>query len=112
MYSMAALAIRNAATLQEQYVAEHKILMKSYNDYLGIEEVGKDLILYAAGDNALAPLKKQYIGFGLNGTRDDQPSTSENCNQDDNIAEARVQGHRVQQPLGPNHKHHCVLHAA
>ncbi len=38
--------------------------MKSYNDYLGIEEASKDLILYAAGDDALAPLKKQYIGFG------------------------------------------------
>jgi hypothetical protein len=45
-------------------VAEHKILQKSYNDYLGIEEVGKELILYAVGDNALAPLKKLYIGFG------------------------------------------------
>jgi hypothetical protein len=38
--------------------------MKSYNDYLGIKEAGKDLILYAAGNDALAPLKKQYIGFG------------------------------------------------
>ncbi len=37
---------------------------------------------------------------------------SENCNQDDNCAEAQVQGHRVQKPLGPNHKLHCVLHAA
>jgi hypothetical protein len=25
---------------------------------------GKEFILYAVGDNALAPLKKQYIGFG------------------------------------------------
>jgi hypothetical protein len=38
--------------------------MKSYNDYLGVKEAGRELILYAAGDNALAPLKKQYIGFG------------------------------------------------
>jgi hypothetical protein len=43
--SMQALAIGNAAALQEQYVAEHKILMKSYNNYLGVEEAGKDLIL-------------------------------------------------------------------
>jgi hypothetical protein len=63
-YFMAALAVGNAAALQEQYVAEHKILMKSYNDYLGVEEVGKGLILYAAGNDALALLKKQYIGFG------------------------------------------------
>jgi hypothetical protein len=45
-------------------VAEHKILTKSYNDYLGAKEAGKDLILYTAGNNALALLKKQYIGFG------------------------------------------------
>ncbi len=38
--------------------------MKSYNDYLGVEEAGKDLILYTAGNDALAPLKKQYIVFG------------------------------------------------
>jgi hypothetical protein len=63
-YSMAALAVRNAAALREQYVAEHKILMKSYNDYLGIKEADKDLVLYEAGNDALALLKKQYIGFG------------------------------------------------
>jgi hypothetical protein len=62
-YSMQALAVRNTAALREQYVAEHKILMKSYNDYLSVKEASKDLILYAAGGNALAPLKKQYIGF-------------------------------------------------
>jgi hypothetical protein len=45
-------------------VAEHKIPQKSYNDYLGVEEAGKELILYAVGDDALAPLKKLYIGFG------------------------------------------------
>jgi hypothetical protein len=61
---MAVPAVRNAAALQEQYVAEHKILMKSYSDYLGVEKSGKDLILYAAGNNAMAPLKKEYIGFG------------------------------------------------
>jgi hypothetical protein len=58
-YSIQALAVRNAAALQEQYVAEHKILMKSYNDYLGVKEAGKNLILYAAGNDAVAPLKKQ-----------------------------------------------------
>jgi hypothetical protein len=62
-YSMVAFAVGNAATLQEQYVAEHKILMKSYNEYLGIKKAGKDLILYAAGNNALALLEKQNIGF-------------------------------------------------
>ena len=45
-------------------MAEHKLLMKGYNDYLGAKEAGKELILYAAGDDALAPLKKLYIRFG------------------------------------------------
>jgi hypothetical protein len=63
-YSQAALGAGNAAALQEQLVAEHKILKKSYNDYLGVEEAGKELILYAVGDDALASLKKLYIGFG------------------------------------------------
>ncbi len=60
----AALGIGNSAALREQHVAEQKILQKSYNDYLGIEEAGKELILYTVGDDALAPLKKLYIGFG------------------------------------------------
>jgi hypothetical protein len=60
---MQALTVGNAAALQKQYVAEHKILMKGYNDCLSVKEAGKDLILYAAGNDALAPLKKQYIDF-------------------------------------------------
>jgi hypothetical protein len=63
-YSQAALTVGNAAAQQEQLVAEHKIFQKSYNHYLGVEEAGKELILYLVGDDALAPLKKQYIGFG------------------------------------------------
>jgi hypothetical protein len=64
-YSQAALGVGNSAALWEQHVAEHKILQKSYNDYLGIKKAGKELILYAVGDNALAPLKKLYIGTQL-----------------------------------------------
>jgi hypothetical protein len=62
-YSTDALAAGNAAATQEQFVAQHRIEQKSYRDYLSVEEAGKELILYAVGDNALAPLKKQYIGF-------------------------------------------------
>jgi len=62
-YSQAALTTGNVAAQQEQLVAEHKILQKSYNDYLGVKEAGKELILYAVGDDALAPLKQLYIGF-------------------------------------------------
>ena len=45
-------------------MAQHKIEQKSYRDYLSVKEAGMKLILYAAGDDAVAPLKKQYIGFG------------------------------------------------
>ena len=64
MYSQAALAFGNAAAQCKQLVAEHNILLKNYNDYLGAKEADKELILYTVGDDALAPLKKQYIGFG------------------------------------------------
>ena len=63
-YSADALAAGNAASTREQFVAQHKIKQKSYRDYLSVEEAGKELILYAVGDDAVAPLKKQYIGFG------------------------------------------------
>ena len=63
-YSAAILGIGNTAAQREQFVAEPKVLQASYANYLGVEEAGKDLILYAVGDNAMAPLKNQYIGFG------------------------------------------------
>jgi hypothetical protein len=63
-YLQAALGIGNSAALREQHLVEHKILQRSYNDYLGVEEAGKELILYAVGDDALVPLKKLYIGIG------------------------------------------------
>ena len=63
-YSTDALAAGNAAATREQFVAQHKIEQKSYGDYLSVKEAGKELILYAVGNNAVAPLKKQYIGFG------------------------------------------------
>jgi hypothetical protein len=55
--------VGNAAAQREQFVPKHKVLQSSYANYLGMEEAGKELILYAVGANALAPLKKQYTGF-------------------------------------------------
>jgi hypothetical protein len=63
-YSADALNAGNAAAMSEQFVAQHKIKQKSYRDYLNVKEAGKELILYAVGNDATAPLKKQYIGFG------------------------------------------------
>ena len=57
-YSADALAAGYAAATREQFVAQHKIKQKSYRDYLSVKEVGKELILYTIGNNAVAPLKK------------------------------------------------------
>jgi hypothetical protein len=35
-----------------------------YANYLGSQEAGKELLLYGVGNDALTPLKKQYISFG------------------------------------------------
>jgi hypothetical protein len=63
-YSAQVLGVGNAAAQREQFVAEDKVPQASYADYLGVKEAAKELILYAVGDNLLAPLKRQYIGFG------------------------------------------------
>ncbi len=62
-YLQAELGIRNTDAQHKQLVTVHKILLKSYYDYLGVKETGKKIILYAVGNNALMPLKKQYISF-------------------------------------------------
>jgi hypothetical protein len=63
-YAATALGAGISAAQQEQIVANHKDNQTSYAKYLGTQEAGKELILYGVGDNALAPLKKQYINFG------------------------------------------------
>ena len=63
-YSAAALLAGTSAAQREQLVATHKVTIESHANYLKVEEAGKELILYAVSDDALAPLKKQYIGFG------------------------------------------------
>jgi len=63
-YAVAALAAGVSAAQREQIVAQHKEELTAYADYLGSQEAGKELLLYGVGDDALAPLKKQYINFG------------------------------------------------
>jgi hypothetical protein len=58
VYSADALNAGNAAATCKQFVAQHKIKQKSNRDYLNVKEAGKELILYAVGDDAVAPLKK------------------------------------------------------
>ncbi len=63
-YAAAALALGVSTAQREQLVAQHKEKQTAYTDYLGSQEAGKELLLYGVGDDALAPLKKQYINFG------------------------------------------------
>ena len=72
VYAAAALVAGVSAAQQEQHVAQHKDEQTAYADYLGLQEAGKELLLYGVGNDVLAPLKKQYINFG---------------DQDDDIAE-------------------------
>jgi hypothetical protein len=43
---------------------QHKETQTAYTKYLVAQEAGKELLLYGVGDDALVPLKKQYINFG------------------------------------------------
>jgi hypothetical protein len=87
-YLAAALGMGIAAAQRKQFVAEHKVLQSSYAEYLGVEEAGKELILYAVDNDALAPLKKQYIGFwGHDDTINAGSSLPKDGDQDDNRAE-------------------------
>jgi hypothetical protein len=65
-YTATALGAGISAAQREQIVANHKDDQISYAEYLGlgVQEAGKELILYGIGNDALAPLKKQYINFG------------------------------------------------
>ncbi len=63
-YAVAALAAGVSAAHQEQITAQHKEMQTEYTEYLGAQEAGKKLLLYGIGNDALAPLKKQYINFG------------------------------------------------
>ncbi len=60
-YAAAALVAGVSAAQCNQIVAQHKVQERAYADFLGAQEAGKELLLYGVGDDALAPLKKQYI---------------------------------------------------
>jgi hypothetical protein len=109
-YSADALNAGNAAATSKHFVAQHKIKQKSYRDYLNVEEAGKELILYAVGNDAVAPLKKQYIGFGntkvlaiINHLRLKMAIWMMTAKK------IRVQDELVQHPLGPNDEHNSIL---
>lgn len=62
-YNPMAVNTINAAQ-KEQMITTHNCKNESSKTYLGVEEGGKELIIYAVVENAVAPLSKQYIDFG------------------------------------------------
>ena len=62
-YAVVALAPGASAAQREQLVAQHREEQTAYANYLGLQEAGKELLLYGVGNDSLAPLKKQYINF-------------------------------------------------
>ena len=62
-YSQAALAHGTAAAQREQIVAKHTRLQTDYNNYITVQQVSKDFIIYALGELAIAALKKPYVGY-------------------------------------------------
>ena len=62
-YYATAINVANAAT-REQQVAKHKCKHNNYHVYLGVIAGGNDLIIYAVGEDALEPLKEEWVGFG------------------------------------------------
>jgi len=64
IHAAAALVTEVSAAQQDQLIAQHKDEQTAYADYLGLQEAVKELLLYRVGNDALVPLKKQYINFG------------------------------------------------
>jgi hypothetical protein len=62
-YAAAALAARVSTTQREQIIAQHKETQMACTEYLRAQEAGRELLLYCVGNDALVPLKKQYINF-------------------------------------------------
>ena len=58
-YAAAALAQGVSVAQQEQLVSQHNEEQMANVNYLGLQEVGKELLLYSVGNDVLAPLKKQ-----------------------------------------------------
>jgi hypothetical protein len=87
-YAAAALGGNVSAAQCKQIIACHKEEQTFYDDYLGVQEAGKELLLYGVVDNALAPLKKAVHQFwGCHNPLNDPTPTRENSNQDDNVTE-------------------------
>jgi len=62
-YDPAALAAGALAAQREQIVTNHKRLKTDYQSYLTVQQVSKDLIIFALGELAIQALKKPYVAY-------------------------------------------------
>ena len=62
-YDPAALVPGISAAQREQVVAEHKRQQKDYENYIAIQQVSINFIIYALGEPAIAALKKPYVAY-------------------------------------------------
>jgi hypothetical protein len=63
-YAAAALGANVSAAQCKQIVTCHKEEQTLYANYFGMQEAGKELLLYGVGDDALAPLKSNTSILG------------------------------------------------
>ena len=63
VYDQAALAVGNAAAQREQIVAEHKRLQTDYENYIVVQQVSKQFIIYALGESSIEALKRPYVAY-------------------------------------------------
>jgi hypothetical protein len=62
-YDQAAMGGGISAAQREEIVANHKRLQTDYKSYLTVQQVAKDLIIYALGESSILALKKPYVAY-------------------------------------------------
>ncbi len=63
VYDQAALAVGASVAQREQIVANHKGLQTDYKNYIVVQQVSKEFIIYALGESAIEALKKPYVAY-------------------------------------------------
>ena len=111
VYAATALEAGVSTAQREQIIANHKDKQISYAEYHGAQEARKELILYGVGEDALAPLNKQYINIGdatiHTMIKHLRKKTAIKITTSQKI---RLQNRGIQEGLGPINEHNSLLH--
>jgi hypothetical protein len=60
-YDQVALAGGASAAQREKIVANHKSQQTDYENYITVQQVSKNFIIYALGESSIEALKKLYV---------------------------------------------------